>query len=29
MTEIINSNVRISDYEEYFHEGSLIDKSLE
>ena len=26
---IINSNVRISDYEEYFHEGSLIDKSLE
>jgi hypothetical protein len=26
---IINSNVRIIDYEEYFHEGSLIDKSLE
>ena len=25
----INSNVRIIDYEEYFHEGSLIDKSLE
>ena len=26
---IINSNVRIIDYEEFFHEGSLIDKSLE
>ena len=23
---IINSNVRIIDYEEYFHEGSLLDK---
>jgi hypothetical protein len=26
---IINSNVRIIDYEEFYHEGSLIDKSLE
>jgi len=26
---IINNSVRIIDYDEYFHEGSLIDKSLE
>lgn len=26
---IINNSVRIIEYEEFFHEGSLIDKSLE
>lgn len=26
---IINNNVRITDHEEFYHEGNLIDKSLE